>query len=98
MPEDNKPISQKEAAKLLGVTERIMQSWRFRGIGPRFIRMGVKCVRYKPLELTQYLESRTIDPAAQGPKGKVAKRKTNKLTDEDLDKMARELRGAAQKP
>lgn len=91
MPEDNNLVPPKEAARILGVTERILESWRFRGLGPRFVKMGIKCVRYHPLELEQYVASRTVDPATL--KGRTKRKGKNALTDADLDRMAIELRG-----
>jgi DNA-binding transcriptional MerR regulator len=39
-------LSQKELAARWGISERTLQDWRYKGIGPEYIRAGYKLVRY----------------------------------------------------
>lgn len=39
-------LSQKELAARWGISERTLQDWRYKGIGPECIRAGYKLVRY----------------------------------------------------
>ena len=39
-------LSQKQLAERWGISERTLQDWRYKGIGPEFIRAGYKLVRY----------------------------------------------------
>ena len=49
------------AARILGVSPRSLQTWRWRGGGPPFIRLGGKTrgpVRYTHSDLQNYLDER----------------------------------------
>lgn len=48
-------IRETEAAKLLGVTTRTLQNWRFRGVGPCYVKLG-RAVRYKPQDIEDYID------------------------------------------
>lgn len=43
-----------EAASLLGLDTRTLSNWRYRGIGPVFVRLGGK-VRYSAIDLNTYV-------------------------------------------
>jgi len=51
-------LDSKAAAKFLGVSFRSLEGWRVKGFGPKFVKLG-KLVRYRPAELTQWLNKRT---------------------------------------
>lgn len=53
----------REAAAFLGVSEATLPTWRCRGKGPRFVRLG-RSVRYFEADLTAYLEANVVDPEA----------------------------------
>ena len=46
------------AAARLGVTAETLANWRWRGEGPRHIRVGRR-VRYRLTDLAEYLDERT---------------------------------------
>jgi excisionase family DNA binding protein len=46
-----------EVAELLGVSERTLETWRYRGRGPAFIRVGKKVVRYRLSDVEAFLEA-----------------------------------------
>jgi excisionase family DNA binding protein len=59
---ENRPVSQpsnwlgtEEAAKYLGVTERSLQKWREKNVGPKFSRVGPRLVRYAKLDLDAFV-------------------------------------------
>lgn len=54
-------LDQEEAARLLRVRPRTLESWRQRRIGPRFIRYSIRCVRYRPQDLQAWLDSQSIE-------------------------------------
>lgn len=57
-------LSPKEVADLLGVTERTLYTWRERGEGPAWVRIGRNgFVRYNPMEV------RTFYKASRAPTG-----------------------------
>jgi hypothetical protein len=52
-------LNDSEAAKRLGVSPATLRSWRCRGIGPCFIKMGAGMkapVRYTPYDIAQFIE------------------------------------------
>jgi predicted DNA-binding transcriptional regulator AlpA len=56
-----------EAAKRLGLSPKTLNIWRWKGVGPRFCRLGRAC-RYRPSDLDAFIaagEARsTSDPGA----------------------------------
>lgn len=57
--ERNKLLTESEAANLLGLSPLTLRQWRGKGIGPSFIRMSPKVIRYKFLTLVQYQNDNT---------------------------------------
>ena len=59
-------LTEKDAAKRLGVTVRTVQGWRRNGRGPRFYKIG-RSVRYAEADLLAFIEAAarksTSDPA-----------------------------------
>lgn len=51
-------ISEYEAADLLGVTQRSLQTLRLAGRGPRFIRLNERLIRYRIDDILQWLSQR----------------------------------------
>ena len=63
-------LTEQEAATLLRVTVKAVQGWRYRGGGPRFVKVG-RCVRYRLEDLQAFvlaaLRSSTSDPGPPAP-------------------------------
>jgi predicted DNA-binding transcriptional regulator AlpA len=65
-------LTERQAAHMLGVSVRTLQSWRVRGggSGPRFVSISCRCVRYRALDLDEWVNARlrdsTSDPGAMG--------------------------------
>ena len=53
-----------EAAGLLGVNSLIMETWRRKGFGPRYIRINSKCVRYRLGDLADFQDQHAVGSAA----------------------------------
>ena len=51
-------LTERETAALLGVTDRCLQAWRYRGGGPHFVKISARCVRYRLIDLENFIESR----------------------------------------
>ncbi len=47
-------IDEKEAGKFLHFSSRHMQGLRYRGGGPRFLRLSARCVRYRRWDLWKW--------------------------------------------
>ena len=71
-------LTEKEAAALLHVTVKGVQSWRYRGNGPRFVKVG-RCVRYRLEDLQAFvlaaLRTSTSDPGPPAPPSPASSRK-----------------------
>ncbi len=55
-----------EVAERLRVALKTLEDWRRRGDGPRFIRLGRACVRYRTEEIEAFLAARTLRHTAEG--------------------------------
>ena len=53
-------LTEKVAARLLAVSNRTLQTWRFRGIGPAFVRAG-RAVRYRQTDLDAWISANTVN-------------------------------------
>ncbi len=51
-------INEKEAGKFLDFSTRHMQGLRYRGGGPKFIRLSARCVRYRRSDLWDWANER----------------------------------------
>ena len=51
-------ISPNEAAQWLGVKPEVLAQWRYRGIGPAFVRFNERSVRYRPTVIREWVASR----------------------------------------
>lgn len=61
MNEQAKPmLNDVEAAALLGVAPATLNRWRAERIGPAFVRLSGRCVRYRREDVERYIESRRI--------------------------------------
>lgn len=49
-----------QAAELLQVKPQTLEQWRWRGCGPRFVKVGRSC-RYRRADLDAYLTGRTFE-------------------------------------
>jgi hypothetical protein len=52
-------VNQVQAAEILAVNPRTLEGWRFKGGGPRFVRVGRR-VRYRMRDLRAWIEERTF--------------------------------------
>ena len=59
-------ITERDAAKFLGLTDRTMQAWRRKGGGPRYVKISSRCIRYRREDLREWADARvrtsTADP------------------------------------
>jgi predicted site-specific integrase-resolvase len=57
-------LKEREAADLLGLSFRTLQSWRSRGGGPAYVRLGGG-VRYDAHDLSDFIQSGRTAPTAR---------------------------------
>ncbi len=48
-------FNEDQAAEFLSVSVRTLQRWRWEGIGPAFVKVGARAVRYDQAELAAFL-------------------------------------------
>lgn len=57
-------VSSAEAARILGLKEKLLVDWRSQGRGPRY-RKFHKLVRYSIADLREFAEAGIVDPSHQ---------------------------------
>lgn len=49
-------LTDSEVAALLGASLQTVRNWRWRGEGPRFVKLGGRMVRYRPADVQAFIE------------------------------------------
>lgn len=62
-------LSPKQVAEILHTTEAGLAAMRYRGIGPKFIRVASRKVIYSQAAVTEYLEQNTLQRTDDVPRG-----------------------------
>jgi predicted DNA-binding transcriptional regulator AlpA len=62
-------IDERAAADVLCYSVRALQNWRYRGGGPRYIKVSARSVRYRRRDLLVWIEARTIAHTSQSVVG-----------------------------
>jgi len=57
-------LDESEAAATLNVAVQTLRNWRWRGIGPRFVKLGKRAVRYRRSDLDAFVEAGVTGKAA----------------------------------
>jgi predicted DNA-binding transcriptional regulator AlpA len=61
-------MSEREAARFLdNMSPRSLQRYRLAGTGPRYIRLGPRCVRYRRSDLQTWLDARVYESTSADP-------------------------------
>ena len=62
-------VDEQAAGAFLNLTTRTLQGWRYKGGGPRYIRVSARCIRYRRADLREWAEARlrssTSDPGTE---------------------------------
>lgn len=58
------PYDERAAAEFLGVTVFTMRDWRFRKVGPSYVKYLNKAIRYEHAALERFLEQSRVATAA----------------------------------
>ncbi len=51
-------IGEESAAKFVDLSVRSIQGYRYKGGGPKFIRLSARCVKYRRCDLREWVEAR----------------------------------------
>jgi len=55
-------LDQKQVAKMIQLSEDTLRDWRWQRIGPPFLKISPRCVRYDEKKVLEWLEQRKVDP------------------------------------
>jgi hypothetical protein len=66
IPADELLIDQSTAAQMLGLKPETLATWRAKGIGPCFIRISRRAVRYRRTDILVWLAGRAVAPSVGG--------------------------------
>ena len=53
--DNDRLLTQEEAADILGVSPSTMNGWRVQGRGPAIVRLSARCVRYRYGDVLAYI-------------------------------------------
>lgn len=56
-----------EVASLLGLAVGTLENWRTKGRGPDYLKLAGRIVRYRPSDVSRYIEGRVTRPAPSPP-------------------------------
>ncbi|MCP4203757.1 MAG: helix-turn-helix domain-containing protein [bacterium] len=51
-------LNQAQTASLIGVSERTLECWRWKGNGPAFVKISSRAVRYRRQDIEQWVSER----------------------------------------
>ena len=57
-------LDENEAAASLSVAVQTLRNWRWKGEGPRYVKIGARLVRYRRGDLAAFVEAGTTGKAA----------------------------------
>lgn len=58
---EKRTLTDIEVAARLGVSRFTVRSWRIKGVGPRFLKLG-RAVRYRPEDVDEYVQQVMVEP------------------------------------
>ena len=53
-------MDETEAAIFMGVAKKTLQCWRSRRMGPPYVRVAKRCIRYRRDDLQEYMDKRLV--------------------------------------
>ncbi len=57
-------LTERQVAELLGLSVATLRTWRHRGKGPRFLRLG-RSVRYLPSDVDDFVRASAVDTRSE---------------------------------
>lgn len=64
MGTEDKLIDQRAMSERLGITTKTAETWRSRGFGPRYVKVG-SLVRYRLSDIETWAQGRTVDSTSK---------------------------------
>jgi len=62
-------LTQREAALAFRLSERTLERWRVQGIGPRFVRLPNRSIRYRQQDIDADVAARVVDSTSDKREG-----------------------------
>ena len=59
-------LTQREAASALRLSQRTLERLRVSGRGPKFVRCGLRSIRYRQSDLDDYISGRVVRSTSEG--------------------------------
>lgn len=60
-------LTQRQAATVLCLSERTVERMRVSGLGPKFVRVSGRSIRYRQSDLEAYIASRVVSSTSERP-------------------------------
>lgn len=67
---ENRSLTDVEVAERLGVSRFTVRSWRLKGVGPRFLKMG-RAVRYRSQDVDEYERQALVETHVESDRTRV---------------------------
>jgi excisionase family DNA binding protein len=67
-PSGKSTLTDIQVAERLGVSRFTVRSWRMKGVGPRFMKMG-RAVRYRPQDVDDYERQALVETQGTSDRG-----------------------------
>ena len=61
----SRSLNTAEAAEMLGVAAATLRDWKCQRVGPPYIQISARCVRYSEADIRQYAADRRVVPAVR---------------------------------
>ena len=55
----NQYLTPAEAAEILHCSPATLKDWRYKAIGPRYVRLGYRSIGYRPEDIQAFVDERT---------------------------------------
>lgn len=60
-----KTLNTAQAAEMLGIRPATLRGWKAQRLGPPFIQLSPRCVRYSESDIQQYADERRVVPCVR---------------------------------
>lgn len=61
---DERLLDQRAMSEMVGITTKTAETWRTRGFGPSYIKVG-SLVKYRPSDVRAWMDRRTVNSTCQ---------------------------------
>lgn len=55
-------LTEREASEMYGIPAVTLRTWRYRGDGPRYLKLAGKLIKYRVSDIETWLSSQVRDP------------------------------------